>query len=127
MYVLILEKCDSKEGIFTCDSPVEAVEFVLKVKTRQGKHTLNEDRDRRMEKYLPWERYTDNDNGRRLDSVSPSVTSDLGPWFLTPTEFEYKPKIFNDPRNVRSDKENMPPLEPVPMPVLNLVESNFLD
>ena len=43
--------CDFKEGFFTCDLPVGAVELVLKVKTRRGKHMLKEDRDRRMEKY----------------------------------------------------------------------------
>ena len=42
-------------------------------------------------------------------------------------EFKYKPKIFDDPRDVNSDKENMPPLQPVPMPILNTVKSDFLD
>ena len=120
--------CDFKEGFFTCDLLVDAVELVLKVKTRCGKHTLKEDTVRRTGKYQPWERCTnDKDNVRRLDSISPSVTSDSGPWLLTPTEFEYKPKIFNDLRNVSSDKENIPLLELVPMPVLNIAESNFLD
>ena len=43
--------CDFKEGFFTCDLPVDTVELVLKVKTKKGKHTLKEDRERRMEKY----------------------------------------------------------------------------
>ena len=55
------------------------------------------------------------------------MTLDSGPWLLTPTEFEYKPKLFNNPRNASSDKENMPPLEPVPMPILNIAESDVLD
>ena len=55
------------------------------------------------------------------------MTSDSGQWLPTPTEFEYKPKIFDDPRDTNSDKENMPPLESVPMPVLYIAESDFLD
>ena len=91
---------------------------------------MKEDRERRTEKYRPWERWTDDDDAsqkRRLDSVSPSMTSDSGQWLLTPMEFEYKPKIFDDPRDANSDKENMPPLEPAPMPILNIAESDFLD
>ena len=91
---------------------------------------LKEDRERSTEKYQPWERHTDDEDNsprRRLDSVSPSITSDSGPWLPTLTEFEYKPQICNDPRNVSSDKENMPPLQPVPMPILNIAESDFLD
>ena len=121
--------CDFKEGFFTCDLPVDMVELVLKVKTRHGKHTLKEDWERRTEKYRPWERWTDKgETGPRhkLDSASPSMTSDLGPWLPTP-EFKYKPKLFNNPRNASSDKENIPPLEPFPMSVLNIKESDFLD
>ena len=104
--------CNFKEGFFTCDLPVDVVELVLKVKTRHGKHTLKEDQERRMEKYRPWERQTDNKETSprcKLDSASPSMTSDSGLWLLTP-EFEYTPKHFNYPRNASSDKENMPPL-----------------
>ena len=36
--------CDFKEGFFTCDLPIDAIELVLKVKTRKGKHMLKEDR-----------------------------------------------------------------------------------
>ena len=43
--------CDFKEGFFICDLPVDAVELVLKVKTRQDKHMLKEDRERWTEKY----------------------------------------------------------------------------
>ena len=44
-----------------------------------------------------------------------------------PTEFEYRPKIFNYPRNISSDKENMPPFEPLSITILNITESDFLD
>ena len=35
--------------------------------------------------------------------------------------------IFNDPRNVSSDKENAPPLESVTIQILNIMEEDFLD
>ena len=116
--------------------PIDAIELVLKIETKLDKDTLKEDREKRTEKYHPWERHT-NDNDislrRRLVSYSSkrindsSITSDSGPWLPILTEFEYKPKIFNDPRNISSDKENMPPLVPVTMPILNITESDFLD
>ena len=54
------------------------------------------------------------------------MTSDSGLWLPTP-EFEYKPKLFNDSKNTNSDKENMSPLEPNQIPVLNIEESDFLE
>ena len=80
-------------------------------------------------KYRPWKGVTDdgdNSSRHRLDSLYPSMTSDSGPWLSTP-EFEFKPKLFNDPRSTSSDKENMPPLQPIPMPVLNIEESDFIE
>ena len=121
--------CDFKQGFFTCNLPKDVVELVLKVKTKCGKHTLKEDREKRTAKYSPWERQTNDEdkNSRcRLYSLFPSMTSYSGPWLPTP-EFEYKPKLFNDPRNINSDKENMPPLEPNQMPVLNIEESDLLE
>ena len=121
--------CNFKQGFFTCEFPVDAVELVLKMKTRCGKHTLKEDQEKRTERYRPWERQTDYKNAsprHKLDSASPSMTSDSGQWLPTP-EFKYKPKLFSDPRDPSSDKKNMPPLEPIPMPVLNIEESDFLD
>ena len=82
-----------------------------------------------METYRPWERWADNEENsprHRLNSLSPCLTSDSGPRLPTP-EFEYKPKLFTDPRNASSDKENMPPLEPTQMPVLNIEENGFLE
>ena len=91
------------------------------------KHTLKEDWEKRTEKYRPWERWTDNDSPRHaLDSLTPSVTSDSGPWPPTP-KFDYKPILFNNPRGTHSDKENMPSLKTTPMPVVNIKESDFLD
>ena len=110
-----------------CDLPVDMVELTLRVKTMCRKHTLKEDQEKRTGKYRPRERWTDNDSPRHaLHSVSPSVTSDSGPWLPTP-KFDYKPKLFDDPRATQSNKENMPPLEAAPMPVLNIEENDFLD
>ena len=61
-----------------------------------------------------------------LESLFPSVTSDSGLWLPTP-KFDYKPKLFDDPRTNPSNKENNPPFEPAPMPILNIEESDFLD
>ena len=128
--------CSFTEGFFTCDIPIDAIELVLKIKTKLGKHTLKADREKRTVKYQSWEgcmNVNDISFRRRLDSYSlkrindSSITSDSGPWLPTPTEFEYKPKIFSDPRNVSSNNENMPPLEPVTIPILNFAESDFLD
>ena len=86
---------------------------------------LKEDWEKRTEKYRPWKRCTGNDSPRCiLDSLLPSVTSDSGPWLPTP-EVDYKPKLFDDPKANHSNKENMPPLEPAPMPVLTIEESDF--
>ena len=46
-----------------------------------------------------------------------SVTSDSGPC-PTPTEHEYKPKFFDEPDCLSSNKENMPPIESVTPPSL---------
>ena len=57
-------------------------------------------------------------------------TSDSGAWLLTPTEFEYIPKICNNTRNVSSDKENAPPLNSQTTPTfnnLNIMEDEFHD
>ena len=120
-------RCDFRQGFFTHDMPVDTVQVVLRVKTKCVKHTLKEDNEKRMEKYRPWAKQTDNDGSKcALDSLTPSISSDSGAWLPTP-EFNYKPKLFEDPRNSHSNKENMPPLEPAPMPILNIEENDFLD
>ena len=106
-------KYDFDEGFFTCDIPKDAIQLVLKIKTKLGQHTLTEDCERWTEKYRPWEKHTKGSPRKRLESLSPkkiidtSMTSHSGPWLPTP-EFEYRPKIFDDPRNTSSDKENAP-------------------
>ena len=129
-------KCNFTKDFFVCDIPKDAIQLVLKIKTKLGKHTLTGDQERWTEKYRPWEKHTkDNEvsSGRRLTFLSPkkiidsSITSDSGPWLPTPPEFECIPKIFNDPRNISSDKENAPPTETMTIPALNIVGSEFLD
>ena len=61
-----------------------------------------------------------------LDSLTHSLSSNSRAWIPTP-EFEYKPKHFEHPRNNESSKEDMPPLESVQIPVLNVEEKDFLD
>ena len=55
-----------------------------------------------------------------------SYLSDSGDWIPSP-EFNYKPKLFDDPRNSDSSKENMPPLEPIAMPIFNTGEQELLN
>ena len=48
--------CNFQNGLLVCELTGDAVEVVLKVKTRWGKHTLIEDRYSRTEKFCPWDR-----------------------------------------------------------------------
>ena len=76
---------------------------------------MREDRERRKEKYRPWERWTDDDNFKcRTDSLSHTMTTDSEAWLPTP-DYIYMPKLFDDPRGTSSNKENMPELEPIMM------------
>ena len=120
-------QCDFWDGFFSCDLPVDTVQLVVHIETKHRKHTLKEDKEKRTEKYRPGTRRTDNDDLRWvLESLNPSISSDSGAW--TPTHgFDYKPKLFEDPRNSQSSKENIPPLEPIPIPVLNIEEVDFLN
>ena len=55
------------------------------------------------------------------------MTSDLVAWLPTP-DFEYRPTLFDDLRNVSSDKENAPPPpEPMNTPMLVISEEDFMD
>ena len=118
-------KCDFKHGFFSCDLPVDTIQVSVHVDTKWGKHTLKEDRHQRTERYRTWTKHND-DPRQILDSLTSSESSDSGAWLPTP-EPDYRPKLFNDPRNPDSSKENMSPLEPVPMPVFNIEEKDFLD
>ena len=46
------------------------------------------------------------------------MTSDSGPSPSSLTETEYKPKFFDEPEYLSSDKENIPPTESITPPSL---------
>ena len=122
---LLKSRCDFENGFFSCDLPEDAVLLILKVKTKTGNHTLVEDTEKQMEKFHPWKKPSK--DGKQFPQKLPgvltpkkndtSVTSDSGPC-PSPTEHEYKPRYFNEPEWLSSDKENMPPIELVTPPSL---------
>ena len=116
-------RCDFENGFFSCDLPEDAVLLILKVKTKSGNHTLVEDTEKRTEKFRPWKKLSKEGKQfpRKLPGVlTPkksdiSVTSDSG---QCPSPTEYRPKYFEEPEGLDSDKENMPPIESITPPSL---------
>ena len=118
-------QCDFENGFFTCNLPKDAVLLVLKVKTKTRNHMLVEDMEKWMERFHPWKKPSK--DGKpvppklprilTLRKVDNSVTSDSGPC-PSPIEQEYRPKYFDEPDCLRSDKENMPPIESITPPSL---------
>ena len=118
-------RCDFKNGFFTCDLPEDAVLLILKVKTQTGNHTLVEDTEKWTEKFRPWKKPIK--DGKQVPQKLPgvltpqkndnSITSDSGPC-PSPTEHEYKPRFFDEPDCMSSDKENIPLTESVTPPSL---------
>ena len=118
-------RCDFKNGFFTCDLPEDAVLLILKVKTQTGNHTLVEDVEKLTEKFRPWKKLVK--DGKQVPQkltgvLTPqkndnSVTLDSGPCSSL-TEHEYKPRFFDEPDWMSSDKENMPLTESVTPPSL---------
>ena len=116
---------DFKNSFFTCDLPEDAILLILKVKTQTGNHTLVEDIEKWTEKFCPWKKQVKDRKQvpQKLPGVltprknDNSVTSDSGPC-PSPTEHEYKPRFFDEPEWLSSDKENMPPIELVTPPSL---------
>ena len=116
-------RCDFENGFFTCDLPEDTVLLILKVKTQTGNHTLVEDMEKQTEKFPPWKKLVK--DGKQVPWKLPgvltpwkndnSITSDTGPC-PSPTEHEYKPRFFDEPDWMSSDKENMPPTESVTPP-----------
>ena len=122
---LLNSRCDFKNGIFTCNLPEDAVLLILKVKTKTGNHTLVEDMEKRTEKFCPWKKLTK--DGKQVPQnlqgvltcrqIDNSMTSDSGPC-PSLTEHEYKPRYFDEPNCLSSNKENMPPIESITPPSL---------
>ena len=118
-------QCDFENGFFSCDLPEDAILLILKVKTKSGNHTLVEDTEKQTEKFCPWKKLSK--EGKRFPRKLPgvltpkksdvSVTSDSGQC-PSPTEHEYRPKYFEEPECLDSDKENMPPIESITPPSL---------
>ena len=119
-------RCDFKNGFFTCDLPEDAVLLIVKVKTKSGNHTLVEDTEKQTEKFRPWKKPTKDGKPipRKLPGIltprknDNSMTSDSGPCPSSPTENEYKPRFFDEPDCLSSDKENVPPTESITPPSL---------
>ena len=118
-------QCNFENGFFSCDLPDDAVLLILKVKTKMGNHMLVEDTEKWTEKFCPWKKPSKEGKQfpRKLPGVlTPkksdiSVTSDSGPC-LSPTEHKYKPRYFDEPNCLSSNKENMPPIESITPPSL---------
>ena len=118
-------RCDFENGFFSCDLPEDAILLIVKVKTKTGNHTLVEDTEKRTEKFRPWKKLSK--EGKQFPRKFPgvltpkksdiSVTSDSGQC-PSPTEHEYRPKYFEEPECIDSDKENMPPIESITPPSL---------
>ena len=118
-------RCDFENVFFSCDLPEDAILLILKVKTKSGNHTLVEDTEKQTEKFRPWKKLSN--KGKQFPQKLPgvltpkksdvSVTSDSGPC-PSPTEHEYRPKYFEEPECLDSDKENMPPIESITPPSL---------
>ena len=118
-------RCDFENDFFTCDLPEDTVLLILKVKTKTGNHTLVEDTEKQTEKFRPWKKPII--DGKPVPQKLPgvltprkndnSITSDSGPC-PSLTENEYKPRFFDEPDCMSSNKENIPLTESVTPPSL---------
>ena len=118
-------RCDFENGFFTCDLPEDAVLLILKVKTKTGNHTLVEDTEKQTEKFRLWKKPII--DGKLVPKKLPgvltpqkndnSITTDSQPCPCQ-TENEHKPRFFDEPDCISSDKENIPPTESVTPPSL---------
>ena len=109
--------CDFNTRYLVCDIPRDTVEVKLKIKTRWGKHTLTEDKERRMGKLCPCGKsqckikvsasgkVESQSQKKKHDSGS---SSDSETWIQVGEGFSYTPKFFADNATASSDKENDP-------------------
>ena len=92
---------------------------------KTGNHMLVEDMEKQTEKFCPWKKPSKDGKPvpRKLPriltlrKVDNSVMSNSGPC-PSPIEQEYRPKYFDEPDCLSSDKENMPPIESITPPSL---------
>ena len=118
-------RCDFENCVFTCDLTEDTVLLILKVKTQTGNYTLVENTEKWTEKFQPWKKPIK--DGKQVAQKLPgvltpwkndnSITSDSGPCNSL-TEHEYKPRFFDEPDWMSSDKENIPLTESVTPPSL---------
>ena len=119
-------RCDFKNGFFTCDLPEDTVLLIVKVKTKMSNHTLVDDTEKQTEKFKQWKKPTKDGKpiSRKLPGIltprknNNSMTSDSGPCPSSLTENEYKPRFFDEPGCLSSDKKNVPLTESVTPPSL---------
>ena len=81
--------------------------------------------EKQTENFQPWKKPAK--DGKQVPQKLPgvatpwkndnSITSDSGP-SPSPTEHEYKPRFFDEPDCLSSDKENIPPIKLVTPPSL---------
>ena len=122
---LLNSRCNFENGFFSCDLPENAVLLVLKVKIKTGNHTLVEDTEKQKEKFGSWKKPSK--EGKQFPQKLPgvlspkkndiSITSDSG-LCPSPTEHKYKPRYFDEPNCLSSNKENMLPIESITPPSL---------
>ena len=118
-------RCDFENGFLTCDLPEDAVLLILKVKIKTGNHTLVEDMEKQTEKFQPRKKPIKDRKQvpQKLPGVltpwknDHSIASDSGSC-PSLTEHKYKPRFFDKPDCMSSDKENIPPTESVTPPSL---------
>ena len=123
IYLCILETmarclntdCNFDAGFLMTDIPRDATQMVLKRKMKWGKHTLNEDCEKRTEKYRLWEKCPQCIICDPSKSVEPLLlrkvhdsgsSLDSGAWIQVSGDLEFTCKTFSDPKNTSFDKVN---------------------
>ena len=118
-------RCEFENGFLTCDLPEDAVLLILKVKIQTRNHMLVEDTEKWTGKFQPWKKPAKDRKQvpQKLPGVltlwknDNSITSHSGPC-PSLIEHKYKPRFFDEPDCLSSDKENIPPIELVSPPSL---------
>ena len=98
--------CDFN-GYLVCQIPKNTINVELKIKTTQGKYTLNKDTYTRMERYHPWDRadsrtqiHTKKRRTPRRETVNIDIPVDSTSSetdILDGEGFVYVPMVFMDP------------------------------
>ena len=137
LFYIMLKQGKTWFSLVSCDLPEDTVLLIWKVKTKMGNHMLVEDTEKWTEKFHPWKKPSK--DGKQFPQKLPgvltpkkndiSITSDSGQC-PSPTEQGYKPRYFDEPNCLSSDKENMPPIESITPPSLgnlSIEENNEIE